>query len=117
MARLSTHVLDTSTGRPAAGLRVQLFSLTGGDRVLVTDVVTNADGRTDSPLLSGDTIPVGPYELLFQAGDYFRSLGVPLADPPFLDLIPIRFAIAAADGHYHIPLLLSPWSYSTYRGS
>lgn len=117
MARLNTHVLDTSTGRPAAGLRLELFYLEGGQRALIKTEWTNSDGRTDSPLLSGDTIPVGRYELLFQAGDYFRSLGVALSDPPFLDEIPLRFAIAEADGHYHVPLLLSPWSYSTYRGS
>lgn len=117
MARLSTHVLDTAAGRPAAGLRVQLFFLAGGAPVLVTDTVTNQDGRTGAPLLSGATIPAGAYELLFHAGDYFRAAGVPLADPPFLDLIPIRFAIADTDGDYHVPLLLGPWSYSTYRGS
>ncbi|KPF82366.1 5-hydroxyisourate hydrolase [alpha proteobacterium AAP38] len=117
MARLSTHVLDTSTGRPAAGLRLELFFLADGQRTLIRTEWTNQDGRTDSPLLSGDTIPVGQYELLFQAGDYFRGLGVTLTDPPFLDEIPLRFAIAEADGHYHVPLLLSPWSYSTYRGS
>lgn len=117
MARLSTHVLDTSTGRPATGLKLDLFYLEGGQRALIKTEWTNNDGRTDSPLLSGDTIPVGAYELLFQAGDYFRSLSVAIADPPFLDEIPIRFAIAEADGHYHVPLLLSPWSYSTYRGS
>ncbi|MFV3074513.1 hydroxyisourate hydrolase [Niveispirillum fermenti] len=117
MARLSTHVLDTMAGRPAAGLRVQLFSLADGTPVLVGDTVTNPDGRTGAPLLSGTTIPTGPYELLFHAGTYFRSRGTLLADPPFLDLIPIRFAIADTDGHYHVPLLLGPWSYSTYRGS
>jgi len=117
MARLSTHVLDTSTGRPAEGLRLELFSLEGGQRALIKTEWTNSDGRTDSPLLSGDTIPVGQYELLFQAGEYFRTNGVTLADPPFLDEIPLRFAIAEADGHYHVPLLLTPWSYSTYRGS
>lgn len=117
MARLSTHVLDTSTGRPAGGLRVQLFFLEDGQRTLVQDVWTNDDGRTDAPLLSGDTIRVGAYELLFHAGDYFRNHAVALSDPPFLDQIPIRFALAEADGHYHVPLLLSPWSYSTYRGS
>lgn len=117
MARLSTHVLDTAAGRPAAGVRLDLFRLEGDQRTLVKTDWTNKDGRTDSPLLSGDTIPVGAYELLFQAGDYFRANGLPLADPPFLDEIPLRFAIAETDGHYHVPLLLSPWSYSTYRGS
>lgn len=117
MARLSTHVLDTAAGHPASGLRVQLFYLEGGQRTLVRDVWTNSDGRTDAPLLSGEIIQVGAYELLFHAGDYFRKNNVPLADPPFLDEIPLRFAIAQAEGHYHVPLLLSPWSYSTYRGS
>lgn len=117
MARLSTHVLDTGQGRPADGLFVQLFLLVGDQPTLIREARTNADGRTERPLLSGETIPVGSYELLFHAGDYFRRQGVPLPTPPFLDLIPIRFALAEADGHYHIPLLLSPWSYSTYRGS
>lgn len=117
MARLSTHVLDTASGRPADGLFLQLFRLDGAQRTLIREARTNADGRTDRALLSGDTIPVGTYELLFHAGDYFRSHGTPLPDPPFLDQIPIRFALADTDGHYHIPLLLSPWSYSTYRGS
>ncbi|MFV3130289.1 hydroxyisourate hydrolase [Niveispirillum sp. KHB5.9] len=117
MARLSTHVLDTSSGRPAAGVKLELFRLEGDQRALVKTDWTNNDGRTNAPLLSGDTITVGAYELLFHAGDYFRTHGVALADPPFLDQIPLRFAIAEADGHYHVPLLLSPWSYSTYRGS
>lgn len=117
MARLSTHVLDTATGRPAAGVMLELFRLEDGRRTLIRQDRTNQDGRTDTPLLSGETIPVGRYELLFQAGDYFRAQGMALADPPFLDDIPIRFAIAEADGDYHVPLLLSPWSYSTYRGS
>lgn len=119
MARLSTHVLDTSLGRPAAGVRVELWFLGdgGSDRVRVADTITNRDGRTDAPLLSGDFIPVGTYELVFHAGDYFRGIGTLLADPPFLDVIPLRFAVAEADGHYHVPLLVSPWSYGTYRGS
>lgn len=117
MARLSTHVLDTSSGRPAAGVRLELFRLEGDGRTLIRSDRTNQDGRTDTPLLSGENIPVGRYELLFQAGDYFRAQGTPLSDPPFLDEIPVRFAIARADGDYHVPLLLSPWSYSTYRGS
>ncbi|MBP7334450.1 hydroxyisourate hydrolase [Niveispirillum sp.] len=117
MARLSTHVLDTSTGRPAAGVTLALYRLDGDHRTLVRTDRTNDDGRTDTPLLSGDTIPTGRYELLFQAGDYFRATSVSLPDPPFLDEIPLRFAIAEASGHYHVPLLLSPWSYATYRGS
>jgi 5-hydroxyisourate hydrolase len=118
MARLTTHVLDTAHGRPAAGIRIELHRLHAeGGRELVTTVRTNEDGRTDAPLISGETIPVGGYELLFHAGAYFRALGVPLAEPAFLDLVPIRFQIAEARGHYHVPLLVSPWSYSTYRGS
>lgn len=119
MARLSTHVLDTSLGRPASGVRVELWFLSdgGADRVRMADTVTNQDGRTDAPLLSGDVIPVGTYELIFHAGDYFRRVSTPLPDPPFLDVIPLRFAVAEADGHYHVPLLVSPWSYGTYRGS
>jgi 5-hydroxyisourate hydrolase len=117
MARLSTHVLDTASGRPAAGMRVRLYRLDNERTVLLRDVRTNKDGRTDEPLLAGETMAVGIYELLFDAGDYFRVAGVPLADPPFLDAIPLRFAVAEADGCYHVPLLVSPWSYSTYRGS
>jgi 2-oxo-4-hydroxy-4-carboxy-5-ureidoimidazoline decarboxylase len=113
MARLSTHVLDTASGRPAAGLRIELFR----DGARVTETVTNHDGRTDQPLLTGPTIPTGRYELLFHAGDYLRAQGVALPDPAFLDVIPIRFGIADATGHYHVPLLLSPYGYGTYRGS
>jgi 5-hydroxyisourate hydrolase len=117
MARLSTHVLDTARGIPAAGMDVDLHALRGTDRVLVTSIVTNADGRTDAPLLSGDRIEPGVYELTFQAGDYFRRTGAVVSDPPFLDRVVIRFGIADAAGHYHVPLLLSPYGYSTYRGS
>lgn len=117
MGRLSTHVLDTANGRPARGILVELFSLAGGQRRLVESRRTNADGRTDGPLLSGEAFAPGRYELVFHAGSYFREAGAALADPPFLDEIPIRFALAEPDGHYHVPLLVSPWSYSTYRGS
>ena len=118
MGRLSTHVLDTANGRPASGLVVELFALGGGgDRRRVAEAVTNADGRTDAPLMAGDGYRPGSYELVFHVGDYFRSLGTPAADPPFLDAVPIRFNLAEPDGHYHVPLLVSPWSYSTYRGS
>jgi len=112
MGRLSTHVLDTSTGRPGAGVRVVLRR---GD-VVLEDTRTNADGRTDKPLLEGAAFRTGSYELTFHVGDYFRDRGVPLADPPFLDLVPLRFSIAE-DTHYHVPLLVSPFGYSTYRGS
>ncbi|MBM3568716.1 MAG: hydroxyisourate hydrolase [Alphaproteobacteria bacterium] len=117
MAKLSTHVLDTAHGRPAKGMLIELFALEGAARKPLTSVQTNADGRTDRPLLAGDTIPTGAYELLFHVGDYFTALGVKTADPPFLGQVPVRFAIAETAGNYHVPLLVSPWSYSTYRGS
>ena len=117
MGRLSTHVLDTANGRPARGVAIELFALEGNERRLVLRAVTNTDGRTDAPLMSGDGFRTGTFELVFRAGDYFRSIGTTMADPPFLDEIPIRFSIAEPDGHYHVPLLVSPWSYSTYRGS
>jgi 5-hydroxyisourate hydrolase len=112
MGRLSTHVLDTSVGRPAAGVRLVLRR--GGD--VLVDTRTNADGRTDKPLLAGAAFRTGAYELTFHVGDYFRAQGTPLADPPFLDVIPLRFSIAG-DADYHVPLLVSPFGYSTYRGS
>jgi 5-hydroxyisourate hydrolase len=117
MARLSTHVLDTAHGRPAAGLAITLDRLEGDARVRLADVTTNVDGRTDAPLLSGETIPTGTYEITFHAGAYFRTTGVVLPDPAFVDVVPIRFGIADGKGHYHVPLLVSPWSFSTYRGS
>jgi 5-hydroxyisourate hydrolase len=118
LAGLTTHVLDVAIGRPAQGVRVELYELAGGgDRKLVVDVVTNADGRTDKPLMSADQARAGQFELIFHAGDYFRRGRADTADPPFLDLIPIRFGLADPQAHYHVPLLVSPWSYSTYRGS
>lgn len=118
MARLSTHVLDTAHGVPAAGVRLTLHRLSRhGEDVLVAERITNQDGRTDSPLLSGDVIATGRYRITFYAGDYFRTRGVPLPDPPFVDVVQLHFGIADATGHYHVPLLVSPWSYSTYRGS
>ena len=118
MAGLTTHVLDVTRGGPADGVRIELFEFTAaGGRTLVADVLTNADGRTDAPLISAREARVGRFELVFHAGDYFRRQGVKTADPPFLDLIPLRFAIADPGAHYHVPLLVSPWSYSTYRGS
>jgi 5-hydroxyisourate hydrolase len=117
MARLSTHVLDTAHGCPARGMRLELYRVAAAQFTLVHSAVTNGDGRTDAPLLSGDTIAVGTYEVRFYVGDYFRGLGLALPDPPFLDVVPVRFAIAEAQGHYHVPLLVSPWAYSTYRGS
>lgn len=115
MGRLTTHVLDTAAGQPAAGLRILLTMLDrpGGPSV---ERVTNTDGRLDRPLLEGDAFKPGRYELLFHVGDYFRARGVNLADPAFLDIVPVRFGIAG-DAHYHVPLLVSPYGYSTYRGS
>lgn len=115
MGRLTTHVLDTAHGRPGAGIRVKLFALEGG-RHMVASAVTNDDGRTSEPLLDGDTYHRGSYELEFLVGDYFRGLGVDTGDPPFLGEVVVRVSLAD-DGHYHVPLLVSPWSYSTYRGS
>lgn len=118
MGRLTTHVLDTANGRPAPGVRIDLHRVGADERPsLLKTVVTNADGRTDEPLLAGEAMAVGRYELLFHVGAYFRATGARLADPPFLDRVPVRFAIAEAEAHYHVPLLVSPWSYTTYRGS
>jgi 5-hydroxyisourate hydrolase len=105
------------SGRPAAGIRVTLYRLDAMEnRSLVVETLTNSDGRTDAPLLAGDTWRAGTYELVFAIGAYFRAIGAKLADPPFFDVIPLRFTIAG-DGHYHVPLVCTPWSYSTYRGS
>lgn len=117
MGRLTTHVLDTMHGRPAAGLAIELRKLSEDSPRLLKSVVTNADGRVDGPLLEGDDFVVGRYELVFHVGDYFRAASVSLPDPAFLDQVPVRFGIAEADGHYHVPLLVSPYGYSTYRGS
>jgi 2-oxo-4-hydroxy-4-carboxy-5-ureidoimidazoline decarboxylase len=115
--RLSTHVLDTQAGRPAEGVRIVLSEIGTSARSVLKTVTTNSDGRTDAPLISDEPLRVGTYELEFHAGAYLKRQGVPLATPAFLDQIPIRFAIAEPEGHYHVPLLLTPWSYSTYRGS
>jgi 5-hydroxyisourate hydrolase len=118
MARLSTHVLDTAIGTPARGLRLRLSRLDAdGNHEEVANLRTNPDGRTDAPLLSGDTIPTGRYRLSFDVADYFRARGEALPEPPFLDVVHVDFGIADAAGHYHVPLLVSPWSYTTYRGS
>lgn len=117
MGRLSTHVLDTMHGKPAAGVEIALYAIDGEQRKLLKKAVTNADGRTDAPLLLGEDYRPGEYELVFQVARYFSGKGVALPQPAFLDVVPIRFAMADADGHYHVPLLVSPWSYSTYRGS
>lgn len=116
MGRLTTHVLDTANGCPAADVAVSLFRIQSG-RELVTQGRTNADGRLDAPLLDTDAFQTGNYELVFQAGDYFRAIDSQLPEPAFVDEVVIRFGIASADQHYHVPLLVSPWSYSTYRGS
>ena len=115
MGKLTTHVLDTARGRPGAGIRVKLFSL-GGGRHLLTSAVTNADGRTDRPLLDENECRAGTYELEFTVSEYFAAAGLPLSDPPFLDDVVVRFSLAEGQS-YHVPLLVSPWSYSTYRGS
>jgi len=117
MARLSTHVLDTSRGAPARGVRIDLHKLENGGHRHIASAVTNADGRTDAPLVSGDRLETGIYELTFHAGEYFRAARLELADPPFLDEVVVRVGIADAAGSYHIPLLLAPYGYTTYRGS
>jgi len=117
MARISTHVLDTSRGQPAAGIELELYILGDREPRRVATAVTDADGRPAAPLLAGDHIEPGTYELRFHAAAYFQSIGVSLTDPPFLDVIVIRFGISDPEGHYHVPLLLSPYGYSTYRGS
>ena len=116
-AKLSTHVLDTAHGCPAQGMRIELWSLEGEDRTLVTTAKTNADGRTETPLLSADEMKAGQYELLFFVGDYFASRQTPMPKTRFFDKVPVRFGIADTGASYHVPLLCSPWSYSTYRGS
>lgn len=115
--RLSTHVLDTHAGRPAADLSIALYEIAGERYHRLTTATTNTDGRTDQPLISGRPLPIGRYELQFAVGDHFRRRGIDGGDPPFLDIVPLRFSIAEPEGHYHVPLLCSPWSYSTYRGS
>ena len=114
---LTTHVLDTARGCPAAGLRIELFGLEGGARVSLAVMVTNGDGRTDAPILPRERFATGTYELVFHAGEYLRATGQAGAAPLFLDEVPIRFGMNDADAHYHVPLLLSPYGYSTYRGS
>ncbi|MBL4928923.1 hydroxyisourate hydrolase [Fuscibacter oryzae] len=115
--RLTTHVLDTARGMPAAGVKITLYRISGQSHRKVKEVVTNADGRTDGPMLAGDDLTVGSYELVFCAGDYLRATGQAQGEVLFLDEIPIRFGIPDAGQHYHVPLLISPFAYSTYRGS
>jgi 5-hydroxyisourate hydrolase len=116
--KLTTHVLDMAHGCPAGGMALTLWRvLASGEREALQSVYTNADGRVDGPLLSGAFFQVGTYELVFEVGAYFRGRGTSLAEPAFLEQVPIRFAIADPAAHYHVPLLVSPWAYSTYRGS
>lgn len=116
--RLSTHVLDTHSGKPAAGISLVLTELSDlGEARVIARAVTNSDGRTDQPLIGGRPVPIGRYELMFSVGDYFADRSVPMSAPPFLDQIPVRFSVSDPEGHLHVPLLVTPWSYGTYRGS
>jgi 5-hydroxyisourate hydrolase len=119
MGKLTTHVLDTAHGCPAANLKIELWAIDSqtDQKTHIKTVSTNSDGRTDSPMLNESEIKVGIYELVFSIGDYFATKSSNAAEPAFLDRVPIRFGIADASAHYHVPLLASPWSYSTYRGS
>lgn len=113
---LTTHVLDTARGCPAQGLKIELFKLSENDRTLLKTLITNADGRTDEQILPASEFATGEYELIFHAGDYLDAIGTPPESPRFLNIVPIRFGMSEA-AHYHVPLLLSPFGYSTYRGS
>jgi 5-hydroxyisourate hydrolase len=117
MGKLTTHVLDTANGRPGSGIKVELFALAGDTRRALKTATTNRDGRCDEPLLEDAAFVAGEYELVFHAGDYFASLGTQLPQPRFVDRVVLRFGVADPGAHYHVPLLVSPWSYSTYRGS
>jgi len=117
MGKLSTHVLDTTQGKPGAGVRLGLYFIADGRRTLLKSETTNQDGRCDAPLLSGDELRVGQYELVFAAGDYFAGQGIALPSPRFIDRVTIAFGVADASQNYHVPLVVTPWSYSTYRGS
>jgi 5-hydroxyisourate hydrolase len=115
--RLTTHVLDTSTGNPASGVQILLFRLFEERIELLLTTRTNADGRCDAPLLAGAALVSGIFELVFEVGDYFRTQGMSLPEPAFLDRVPVRFGISDRDRHYHVPLLIAPFGYATYRGS
>ncbi|KQU74934.1 MULTISPECIES: hydroxyisourate hydrolase [unclassified Rhizobacter] len=117
MGKLTTHVLDTMNGCPAAGMSVRLYRVDGSTPQLLRSVQLDADGRAGGPLLEGADFVAGRYRLVFELADYFRARGVVLPDPPFLDSVPLDFGLADATSHYHVPLLASPWAYSTYRGS
>lgn len=117
MGKLSTHVLDTTAGKPGANVKVALYEMQDGHRVLIKTDVTNTDGRCATPLLEGAAMKTGKFELVFDAGAYFAALGTVLPNPPFIDQVTIAFGIADASQNYHVPLVVSPWAYSTYRGS
>jgi 5-hydroxyisourate hydrolase len=117
IGRLTTHVLDTAGGKPAAGMKIELSVLEGSDWKVLKELRTNADGRTDAPLLEGAALRKGRYRLLFDVSAYYAALGMDLADPPFLERVPLCFGVGDAEAHNHVPLLCSPWAYSTYRGS
>ena len=117
MGKLTTHVLDTMNGGPAAGMAVRLYRVDAQEAQLLLQLRLNDDGRADAPLLQGEVLRAGRYRLVFAVADYFRARGVALPQPPFLDEVPLDFGIADAAAHYHVPLLASPWAYSTYRGS
>jgi len=117
MGKLTTHVLDTAHGRPGAAIELKLHRIESSGRQWLTTRHTNADGRCDTPLLNAAALTVGTYEIEFAVGDYFAGLGLLLPEPRFIDVVVLRFGIADADAHYHVPLLVSPYSYSTYRGS
>jgi 5-hydroxyisourate hydrolase len=117
MGRLTTHVLDLVNGAPAAGMKIELAALDGPARRVVLTTKTNRDGRPDAALLEGHDFTAGTWQIEFHVADYFRSRGVQLPQPPFLDVVTVRFGVAKPDEHHHVPLLVTPWSYSTYRGS
>ncbi len=117
MGHLSTHVLDTANGRPAQGMAFELWRVTGSGAEVVLKAITNADGRTPGALMEGPTFMPGTYELVFMVGEYFAAMGNRQTEPSFLDVVTLRFTMAEPDGHYHVPLLCTPWSYTTYRGS
>lgn len=117
MGKLTTHILDTAQGRPGSGIAITLHRIGDAGRILLGQFTSNADGRCDAPLLQGEDFRCGTYELDFAVGDYFAAAGIALPQPRFLDVVTLRFGIADADAHYHVPLLVSPYGYSTYRGS
>ena len=118
MGRISTHVLDTVRGKPAAGVALELVEIvSGSEQAVIARTQTNADGRTDAPLIGGRPVPIATYELRFRLGDHYRRLGLDLPEPPFLDVVPLRFGVSDPEGHYHVPLVATPWSFQTYRGS